>query len=200
MRDTARWLALSLSLVVLLGLGASPASADKGVSVDLGVIDVSQKLSRGGRYSLPTIGVRNPGSEASRYMMGISYLEAQSDKRPPADWFDFEPEEFRLGPGETQPVAITLRVPTDARPDSYAALLSAQILPEGKGAQVGAAAGARLQFTVKPSNVLQAWQLKAETFLRDYSPWSYIAPAAVALLAASVWLTRRFSFRLERRA
>jgi hypothetical protein len=56
------------------------------VAVDIGRIDVEQKLSRGGTYQLPTIGVRNPGTETTRYVMGISHIQDQSGRRAPADW------------------------------------------------------------------------------------------------------------------
>jgi hypothetical protein len=131
--------------------------------------------------------------------MGVSYLENQPQRRAPSSWFTFSPAEFRLEPGETQPVTMTLTIPTGARPDDYGALLSAQLAPEGEGAEVGAAAGARLEFTVKPSNLLQAWQLKTETFFRDNAPWSYLVPTLVGVLAVGAWFSRRFSFRLERR-
>ena len=146
------------------------------------------------------MGVRNAGTEPSSYVMGVSYLDGQTRRRPPEAWFEFEPREFELAPGETQPVEMTLHIPTSASPDDYASLLSAQIAPEGDGARVAAAAGARIEFTVSPSNAFEAWRLRARTVLDDYSPWSYVVPLAGVVLLAAVWLSRRFSFRLERRA
>ncbi len=194
----AGWLVL-LGVAAALFAGSMPVHADKGVSVDLGKIEVSDRLSRGGSYNLPTMGVRNPGSEPANYVMTVSYLENQPERRPPESWFEFSPREFRLEPGETQPVAISLTIPTSARPAGYASVLAAQIVAEGEGAQVGAAAGAGLEFTVKPSNAFQAWRLKAETFMDDHAPWSYLLPVVVLLAGAAAFFSRRFSFRMERR-
>ena len=186
-------------LTAALLSASSSALADKGVSVDLGKIEVDKPLSKGGTYQLPTMGVRNPGTESANYVMAVSYIEAQKDRRAPAGWLQFSPDEFHLEPGQTQPVAITLRVPTSASPDDYAALLSAQLAEEGEGARVGAAAGARLEFSVEPSNILEAWRLRLRTMLADYGPWSYLAPLLALALLATYWFSRRFSFRMERR-
>ena len=59
MRRQAHVVAIALAA----GLLVPAAGADRGVSVDLGRIDIDQKLEPGGSYTLPTMGVRNPGSE-----------------------------------------------------------------------------------------------------------------------------------------
>jgi hypothetical protein len=189
--------ALLLALPVLLG--SSRALADQGVAVDIGAIDVTQKLSRGGTYELPAIGVRNPGTETTTYEMGVSHVEGQDGRPVPEEWVEFEPEKLTLEPGQTAPVSVTLDIPSGARPDDYEALLTAQVAAEGEGTTIGAAAATRLQFEVKPSNLLQAWQLEAQTWFKDHQPWTTLAPL-VAILALAVWLFRRkFTVSLGRR-
>jgi hypothetical protein len=176
------------------------AFADTGVSIDLGSIDISQKLSRGGTYQLPTMGVRNPGTERASYAMTVNYVRDQKQREPDGSWFTFTPDRFTLEPGTTQPVRIQLDIPTGARPDDYLALLEARLSQGGDGAKLGAGAAAKLTFTVKPSNFLQAWQLKTQTWASDHSPWSYAVPILVALLLVMWFLVRRFELRVSRRS
>lgn len=175
------------------------AFADTGVAIDLGSININQKLSRGGTYQLPTMGVRNPGNERSSYVMTVNYLREQTQREPDDAWFTFSPAQFALEPGATLPVHIELNIPTGARPDDYQALLEARLSNGGSGAALGAGAAAKVTFTVKPSNFLQAWQLKAETWASDNSPWSYVVPLALIALLLLWLLRRRFEFRVARR-
>ena len=186
-------------------LGLAPAAlvhADIGVAIDVGKIAVDQRLSKGGSYQLPVIGVRNPGTEAATYEMGVSHLQGQPERPAPEDWFTFSPNRFTLEPGATQPVRVALAIPTDAGPDDYAVLLQARIAPSGEGAQVGAAAASPLTFTVKPSTILEAWLLRGQRTVADWSPWSFVLPALVAGVVAVRWLGHRYrlGLRLERRS
>lgn len=192
--------ALCLVLAAIVFLLPSSARGDGGVAIDIGRVDVSEKLSRGGEYHLPSIGVRNPGTQVTTYRMGVTYIQDQAGRKAPASWFSFDPEEFTLAPGEARPVSVTLDIPAGARPDDYEALLKAEIAPEGEGTTIGAAAAARLKFTVKPSNILQAWQLEAETWFKDNQPWTVVLPLAALALGALWWMRRRFTFSVGRRA
>ena len=177
------------------------ARADKGVALDVGTVKVEKKLSRGGSYTLPPIGVRNPGDETTTYKMGIDFIEDQDGRRPKASWFSFNPQEFTLEPGATTRVRIELDIPPGARPDDYEALVVATIVSEsdGEGTALGGAAAARLNFTVKPSNFFEAWLLRIQNWFQDNAPWSYIVPAVFVLLVALWFARRRFAFRIERR-
>jgi hypothetical protein len=186
--------------VVVFLVAAAPAAASRGVAIDLGRIAIQQKLTPGGSYRLPTMGVRNPGTEATSYQLKATPLLLKGRKAPPEGWFRFSPSKLTLEPGESKPVKVRIELPTGAHPGDYVALIGPQIVTQGKGAQVGAAAASRLTFTVEPASWLQAWWLKLSTFFSDHRPWSIVVPA-VLLLALLVWRLRsRFSFRIERRA
>jgi hypothetical protein len=178
---------------------AAPAAADRGVSIDLGRIQIRQDLLPGGSYSLPTIGVRNPGSERSAYRMVVRGLTG-AGREPPAAWFSFEPAELTLRPGEIRPVRVRLSIPTDATPDDYGGLIGAELVLAHDRPRAGAAAAAQLSFTVAPSNLLEAWWLKLKTFFSDHAPWSFILPAGLALVLVFWQIRRRFSFTVARRA
>lgn len=180
---------------------ASPAIAATGVSVDIGRIEITQALSPGGAYNLPTIGVRNPGTEPTAYVMVANPVEDPALLAPPAGWFEFEPASLTLGPGESRPVGVRIILPTDSRPGDYIALVGAQIATQGGGATVGAAAAARTTFTVQPASPVQAVAVWLERVFTDLLPWSAIVPA-VAVGGFGLWLVRRrftFGFRIERR-
>ena len=194
------WVSAAVTLLVLVP--AVRAAADVGVAMDVGRIHVEQRLAKGGSYQLPTIGVRNPGTETASYQMSAGHLQGQAERRPPPDWFRFTPERFTLEPGAAIPVRVGLEIPTDADPDDYHALLRAEVVSQGEGAQVGAAAAARLTFTVKPSTILEAWLLRGQRALADRAPWSYLIIAAMVVAALVRWLRGRYRLRLpvERRS
>ena len=105
-----------------------------------------------------------------------------------------------LAPGETKKVATRLSLPTGADPGRYEGLLSAQIVTEGGGAQIGAAAAAKILFEVGSATLLGAWWHKLSTSFEEKAPWTWLVPA---LLAAALFVSqfrRRFSFRVEKRA
>ena len=193
-------LARALLAVWLATLGvAAPAVASMGVSIDVGSINVSEDLAPGGEYRLPAFGVRNPGTEPTTYKLVVSYIDDQAAGRPAEAWFTFEPAELTLQPGESRPVQALLTLPVNSEPGTYAALIGPQIVSQGGGAQVGAAAAARLTFDVAPSSGFDA-------FLRWLGRLITEQPAIVAipisvLLLVGIWvMRRRFSISIARRA
>jgi hypothetical protein len=193
---------LRLTVVLLAGacLTAAPASADRGVALDLGKVEIADGLLAGGGYRLPAFGVRNPGDERTSYRMVVSYVTGQKGLEPPQAWFRFEPAEFTLSPGETHSVSARIELPTGADPGDYEALLAAEIVTEGKGVQIGGAAASKVSFTIEPSSTLEAYWLKTRRFLTRHAPYTWAVPLALALLAAGWAVRRRFSFTVARRA
>jgi hypothetical protein len=174
--------------------------AARGVAIDVGRIEIAQDLTPGGSYRLPTFGVRNPGDGQTAYRMGASAVVDPERKPVPDGWFRFTPNELSLKPGETKPVQARLEVPTDAEPGDYIALVGAQIVTEGGGAQVGAAAAARTTFTVEPASTLEAWWLELKTFFNDHTPWTWLVPALLVLLLAAQQARKRLSLTVARKA
>jgi len=189
---------LLIGLAILLP-SASTASADRGVALDLGRVDIAQALTPGGSYHLPPVGVRNPGDEVTSYRMVVSSVAGQGNAPLPADWIGFSPRELTLGPGQTKSVEMRLSLPTGADPDDYEGLLAAQIVTEGRGAQVGAAAATKVTFQVESTTLLGAWWHRLSTWFADNGPWTWIVPALLASLLVAGQFRRRFAFRLERR-
>jgi hypothetical protein len=179
---------------------AGPASADRGVALDLGKLEIAEVLTPGGGYRLPAIGVRNPGDEATTYRMTVSSVRDQAGVPVPEAWIDFEPGEVTLAPGQTEKVQARLSLPTGADPGDYEGLLAAQIVSEGKGAQGGAAAAAKLTFEVESATLLGAWWHRLSTWFEDNTPWTWVVTAMLASVVAARQFRRRFAFRLEKRA
>jgi hypothetical protein len=181
-------------------LAANPGSADRGVALDLGRLDIAQKLTPGGGYRLPPLGVRNPGDEVTSYRIVISHVEGQDGKPIPKAWVHVKPSELTLKPGRTEKVQARLDLPTGADPGDYEGLLAAQIVTKGKGAQVGAAAAAKLTFSVEASTWLGAQWYRIRTFLSGHEPWTWLIPALLATTLLGWQMRRRFAFQVVRRA
>ncbi len=195
-----RRLALVLALVSAMLACAEAASADRGVALDLGKLEIQQVLTPGGGYRLPPVGVRNPGGEKTTYRMTVSSVQGQGGIPVPEDWFRFEPREVTLAPGETRKVATRLSLPTGADPGGYETLLAAQIVSDKAGAQVGAAAAAKVTFEVESATLLGAWWHKLSTWFSENEPWTWVVLAALASVVLAWQFRRRFAFSLERRA
>ena len=181
-------------------LSAGPAGADRGVALDLGRIDVAQKLTPGGGYRLPPLGVRNPADEVTSYRIVVSHVQGQKGKPVPEEWVQVKPTELTLKPGRTLKVQARLNLPTGADPGDYEGLLAAQIVTKGEGAQVGAAAAAKLTFSVESATLLGAWWYRVRTFLSGHEPWTWLIPALLATALLGRQLRRRFAFQVVRRA
>jgi hypothetical protein len=179
---------------------AQPAAADRGVAVSLGRIELERPLDKGRSYTLPTLSVINPGDEPSGYRLAVNYIGDQTQQKPPADWFEFSDESVQLPPGQSKPVTIRLRIPTDARPGEYQALLEAALTGDvGQGAAVGAAAAARLTFDVRAAGWLDARWNQVKQFFSDASPWPQLIALAGALGGLGWALSRRFTLSVGRR-
>jgi hypothetical protein len=188
-----------LLAALLLMAQATVVSAAKGVAVDLGLIEIDEPLSPGGTYRLPTLGVRNAGDELGTYSMHIGQTGNAEAVALQGAWFTFSPSNFQLEPGASTPVTISLHLPANVPPGRYEGLLSAGLAPEGEGAQVGAAAAARLTFEVQASSSFDALLRELTTFVGGLAPWSYVVVGLLAVGFLVRRASRRFSVRLERR-
>lgn len=187
----------ALALAAVAALLAGTTNADVGVGVNLGSIDIDDRLSPGGRYRLPTLGVINTGDEPGDYEVVISYLADQDEERPPEDWFEFQPQRFFLEAGESQQVNIRITLPSGADPGDYFALIEAHPFSTQEGVTIGVAAATKLSFTVKPSNLFSAWLLQVRNFFDDGAPWSYVIPSSLLALLLLYLLQRYFRLRLR---
>jgi hypothetical protein len=190
--------AAALAALALFALGGQ-ASADRGVAVDLGLIEIDRPLQPGGTYRLPILGVRNPGDVPGRYLMGVGQTGTAGTAEPALEWFTFSPSGFELEPGQRVQVSISMRLPPDVEPGAYEGLVRAELMPEEEGAVVGAAAAARLTFEVQPSSSIDAYLRGALDFLAGLPTWIYLIPAGLLALVALRLASRRFTFRVERR-
>ncbi len=193
--------ALCLSAALLLASLLPIASADQGVSISVGRIDVSRRLAPGGRYHLPTLSVSNIGDRAERYEVVINYLQEADRDRPPRGWFDISPSVIDLAPGESSAIELDIDLPPGARPGSYVALVEAHPAAAPGGTTISAAAATQVSFTVKPSNWMEAWRLELSRTIEDYAPWSYVLPAFAlgALLLYGARRSLRVRINVERK-
>jgi uncharacterized membrane protein len=133
-----------------------PGWAQQGAAVDVGRIEFNEPLQAGEAHTLPTIGVRNPGTDTSVYVLSMQPLETDQ-ATPDGDWFRFSPAQLELAPGQRDQVQVQLTIPPDARPGGYEALLAAELVVGGEGARVGAAAASHLTFAVATVPQGRSW-------------------------------------------
>ena len=189
-----------LVVAAVILLADSPVGhADRGVGVNVGMIQVEDRLVRGGSYTLPVVGVINTGDEPGDYMVEVGYLQGQLGKPPPKSWFRFQPERFFLSAGETKNVAVQLNLPTNAEPGDYFALIEAHPLVQGTGVTIGAAAATKLTFTVEPSSWLDAQRVRINRFLDANQLWLIGAPLTLMSAVIALRFKQLFRVRIERR-
>jgi hypothetical protein len=186
--------------LALFAASSGTASADRGVALDLGKLEIAPALTPGGGYRLPPVGVRNPGDEVTTYRLVMRSTRGQEGAPVPVDWVEFDPGEVTLEPGASEKVRTRLSVPTGADPGDYEGLLAAQVVTEGSGTQVGAAAAAKVRFEVESTTLLGAWWHQLSTWFEDDAPWTWLVPALLASGLALRQFRRRFALRLEKRA
>lgn len=152
-----------------------------GVGVGIGKIEVDESLKPGGVYDITPLVVLNTGDEPSDYEIKVNYHAKQAELQPSQEWFSFIPSPFHLEPGQSQNVAMKLTLPVKTNPGDYFAYLEAHpIIKAGAGTTIGVAAATKLYFTVVPANILQAIAFRIFSFLKMYSPWSWVVLALIA--------------------
>jgi hypothetical protein len=190
-----RLVALALAAAVLLS--ARPVvEAGPGASVNLAEVRVDERLLAGGTYALPTLAVTNTGDQPGSYLVDVTYVYEQAEKRPPADWFSFQPREFSLTPGQSQHVEMKLNPASGAEPGQYSAYIRASAAPAQATVAVSIAAATRLSFEVRPANWFEAQRLRISRFIDRNEMLAY--GAAVFLLAWGGWIVwKRLPVRIH---
>jgi hypothetical protein len=186
------WILVIVTVALVLSVSAGASRADQvGAAVDLGRVEVDEPLHVGQRYVLPTLRVRNPGTVTTDYRMVAQPL---ADAAPAIDgsWVEFSPTRFTLEAGEVQPVEVILEIVHGGTPGDYDALLAAQAVAAGDGAQVAAAAASRLTFTVQAHPTPPG----SATWL----PWLLLSiPGLLLLYVTTRYLRSRYRIQLVRR-
>jgi hypothetical protein len=178
---------LALGAAVALQLACAPAvAAAQGAALDTGRIVVQTPLVVGKSYQLAKLGVRNPGTQRTKYDLVVTPI-ATDALTPQPGWFSFSPKHVTIKAGRQQTVTVSIRVPKNAAAGRYEALVGAQISSSG-GMAIAAGAAARLSFSV-------AGQTAADPIVSVLGIW-WPAPAA-ALLIGGLWLTRGRRIRLR---
>lgn len=188
-----KFIILLLIIVLILPL---TVFARIGVGIGVSEIRVEKPLKAGGIYDIPSLPIFNTGDESSDYGIGIAYHVERTELRPPKEWFSFNPSPIHLEPTKSQQVLVKLTLPVKVTPGDYFCYLEAYpVVKTQTGASVGIAAGARLFFTVVPSNIVQAITFRVFSFWTIYSPWTWIV-LVMTLGAIVIVLFKKF-FRFQ---
>ena len=188
-----RSLAAFICLLTLLSAGVPLlAGASSGVSINTGKIVLDKPLAPGGTYDLPNVEVSNTGTDPSNYGISVQYNEVQDQRKPDAAWLEFTPSSFRLLPGESALVKVSIAVPENAAAGDYFAYIEADSL-QGKGASassISGAAAARLYFSVAQTNIFKSAAASALSLVTRHSPWSYVLLWILAIVLVGLLAMR----------
>lgn len=188
------------TVFILVVFAALPASAaTTGVGVGTGKIRPDSQLLPGLTYTMPSVAVFNSGDTETNYEMTVQYNETQPERKPPADWVTFTPQQFRLKPGGSQEVKITIQPSSTAEPGQYFAYLEARpAKSDTPGAtSIKIAAATKFNFEVAPANDWQRFYYILLDFWNKNHGWLIPVLSLFALFMAFV-LAKKF-FKLERR-
>ena len=193
---------LNLSILACLALGLmipSGISANLGVGVTTGKIEIDKPLKPGGLYTLPSLTVINTGDEAAEYGVSVEYKSDQPRMNPPKEWFIFTPSEFHLEPSQSQVIQVQANIPVKTVPGDYFAYLEGHPIRKSNsagGATIGIAAASKLFFTIAPANIFQGIYYRFLFLITTNAPWSYVALAAVGMAIIVALFKRFFSFNI----
>ena len=182
----------------VLMLAAVSAHASIGVGVGAGKITLNDDLKPGSIYDLPSLPVINTGDEESDYGVSIEYNEVQSQMKPDAAWFRFDPATFHLLPGKSQVVKVSVAVPIKTIPGEYFAYLEAHPVKSDVAGvtSIGVAAASKLYFTVAPSNFFEGIYYRALSLIERSAPWSYAVFALIGLFILVKIFKKFFKFNI----
>lgn len=187
-RAVGRVLCLALAVAGFLPIAAE---ASLGTGVSASPIVLAESAHPGNSYALPAMYVVNTGTEPSDYAVHVARLSQGAQRVAPAGWIHIGKPRFHLDPKQATSVPLTLDVPADASPGDYMTNLVAGTVPPGStsGLALGAAAAAKLLFSVTPSPGVQ--------FPWPWPVWVYVILALVLVAAAGMYLYRRLGLSVQ---
>jgi hypothetical protein len=178
------------SFVVFLVLLVLPFSvwANAGMSLDTGKIVLQEKLTAGGRYTLPTVEVKNTGDESSDFEMTVQYNDVQKENKPDAKWFNFEPAKFHLLAGESKIIKTSVSLPANISSGDYFAYIEAHSVSLDKDKSfISGAVAAKLYFTVAKFNIFKTAFYGTVSFIKNCAPWTYVILWIISVIIFSAF-------------
>jgi hypothetical protein len=188
---------LTVAALTWLALCPGIAGAAIGVGTTTPEIVIDQDVQPGGIYRLPAIPVINTGTVRSDFKVFADRASQQSVHFADPKWITVAPKTISLEAGESGLVNATMKVPLRARPGEYQALLVAQPIALGAGANTpNIQVGTKVMFRIAESNLLIGLYWRIRSLLEIWAPWSYIVLAAVTVLVLSFIIVRRYRVSL----
>lgn len=192
------------ALLVFQGLGnaVSVAVADIGVGVGSNPISLGGPAAPGQSYGLAPLRVVNTGTEVASYTITVQRLLPGDETAVPPEWIKLGDNGFLLGPQQAASVPVTLTLPRDASAGVYLTnLVATGRPPAAGGAVLGAAAAAKLTFTVASLPAGEPGPPATAASERSSSgpDWIWGGLAGGALAGAAVVFLRSLGFRVRGR-
>ena len=173
------------SFVFLALLFSTPyfAFADVGVTVNTAKIALDKAIVPGATYDIPSIQVKNSGTEGSDYGVTVDYNQTQTEMKPDIGWFTMTPSTFHLEPGESKIVKLSIALPTSAAAGDYFSYIEAHSMKKdgSTDTSIAGAAAAKFYFSVAKSNIFEKSYYSTVSFVHQNSSWSYIVLGLLAI-------------------
>ena len=188
---------LAIAILTFWALCQGIAGAAIGVGTTTPEIVIDQAVQPGGIYRLPAIPVINTGTVRSDFKVFADRASQQSVHFADPKWITVAPKTISLEAGDTGLVNATMKVPLRARPGEYQALLVAQPIALGAGANTpNIQVGTKVVFRIAQSNLVIALYWRIRSLLEIWAPWSYIVLATLIVLPFSFFFVRRYRVSL----
>ena len=113
-------------------------------------------------------------------------------------WIIVSPKTITLAAGAAGQVNATMRIPVNARPGEYQALVVFQPVAPGASADTpNIQVGTKVVFRIAQSNLFVGVYWRIRSLFEIFTPWSYMVLALLVLVPLAWFLARRFRISLS---
>jgi hypothetical protein len=146
-----------LTTLGVLAPGMAFAAGSIGIGIQAEPITLSTAVTPGHHYRFPTAYVVNKGTEGVVAKFEVRRFNGGTGHDIPASWITFPTPYVLLKPGQSVHIPIVLNLPKSAALGKYQSDVFVETATKanasGVGAQVGAAAATKIEFTVSGHSV-----------------------------------------------
>ncbi len=143
-------------------------------------IKLAEEAQAGGIYKLPSVSVKNTGTNEEQFQVDVVFLGSEGESRG-ASWLNAAPWRIALGAGEEADVELGLKVPAGAGAGEYNYHLELRRVVEDGTAHPNPMDTAEVQFNVEEGSFLSAVNRSVSSY--------FSANPTVSLVVAGLLIT-----------
>ncbi|MEA2020147.1 MAG: hypothetical protein U9M98_00250 [Patescibacteria group bacterium] len=147
-------------------------------------IKLAEEAQAGGIYKLPSISVKNTGTNEERFQVDIVFLGSEGEGSG-VSWLNVEPWRITLDAGEEADVKLGLKVPAGARAGEYNYHLELRrVLEDGK-AHPNPMDTADIRFNVEEGSFFSAVKRRVSSYFSANPTMSLVVAGILIVIAIS---------------